>query len=52
MRSVIDRLKSAVIPEYRLAREKREFERYLRDQGWSKNAALAAVARKYGTKKR
>ncbi len=44
---VWERFKKANIPEYALALEKREFERYLRTQGWSKKEAVAAVAKKY-----
>jgi hypothetical protein len=34
-------------PGYHLAAEKREFETYLRSQGWTRKEALAAVAKKY-----
>lgn len=36
-----------LLPEYRLAQEKREFERYLRSQGWSKKQAAIAAADKF-----
>lgn len=42
-----ERFKHAAAPKYALALEKREFERYLRAQGWSKKEAVAAVAKKY-----
>lgn len=32
---------------YRLAKQKREFESYLRAQGWTKRDALKAVAEKF-----
>lgn len=35
-------------PGYRRALKKREFERYLRAQGWPKKEALKAVAEKFG----
>lgn len=34
-------------PAYRLAQQKREFERYLRAQGWGRKEALKAVSVKY-----
>jgi len=37
-----------LLPGYRLAQQKREFEKYLRAQGWSKKEAVAAAAKKYG----
>lgn len=33
--------------DYKLAQQKREFERYLRACGWTKKQALAEVARKF-----
>ena len=34
-------------PGYRLAQQKREFEKYLRAQGWTRQEAKQAVALKY-----
>jgi len=36
-----------LLPGYRLAKKKREYERYLRAQGWTKKDALIAVAKKF-----
>lgn len=47
MRNIIEQVKAAVIPKYGLAKEKREFEKYLRSQGWSRKEAAKAVADKY-----
>lgn len=40
-------LLKALAPGYRLAQQKREFERYLRAQGWGRKEALKAVSEKY-----
>jgi hypothetical protein len=45
--ALLNTAKSLLLPGYRLAQQKREFEKYLRSQGWSKKEALAAVARKF-----
>lgn len=44
------RLIRTFAPGYLLAAEKREFETYLRAQGWTRREALAAVAKKYSNK--
>lgn len=36
-----------LMPGYRLAQEKREFEKFLRAQGWSRKEALKAVYEKF-----
>lgn len=40
-------VKCLLSPGYRLAQQKREFEKYLCAQGWTKKEALAEVARKF-----
>jgi hypothetical protein len=41
-----------LLPAYRLAQRKREYERFLRGQGWSRKEAQAAAAQKFGDGKR
>lgn len=41
-----------LLPGYRLAQRKREYERFLRAQGWSRKEAQAAAAQKFGDGKR
>lgn len=45
---MLPRALKPLAPSYRLAQRKREFEQYLRSQGWSKKEAQAAVAKKFG----
>lgn len=42
-------IKCWLSPDYKLAQQKREFERYLRACGWTKTQALAEVARKFSS---
>lgn len=42
-----ERFKHIVRPKYALALEKRQFERYLRAQGWSRDEAKKAAWMKY-----
>jgi hypothetical protein len=43
----IPRLLKRFLPSYRLAQEKREFEAFLRAQGWDKREARQASFDKY-----
>jgi hypothetical protein len=45
---MLPKLLKPLLPTYRLAQRKREYERFLRAQGWSRKEALAAAARKFG----
>lgn len=44
----LPRILKPALPAYRLAQRKREYERFLRAQGWSRKEAEAAVAKKFG----